>query len=137
MSSHLRSLLDIADELVELRRQRRTEAAFSSITLDAWTVSTYGDGMSFYQFFTDLVGLWDSISFNDANFARVVMTVANAGCGGGVFEGEHGIAVDFRRLLWNDYSNSLRGMPPTPVPARSSRNPSASGRKTSIPATNG
>lgn len=114
ISSDLTPLLDIADELVELR-QRYGGASLSSVTLDAWTAATYGGGMSFYQFFTDLVGLWDSVSFGDANFARIVMTVANAGCGG-VFEGEHGIAVDFRRLIWNDYSDSLRSIPPTKAP---------------------
>lgn len=115
ISSELTSLLDIADELVELRQHHRNEVAMSSVTLDEWTESTYGSGMSFYQFFTDLVGLWDSVSFGDANFARVVMTIANAGCVGGVFDGAHGVAVDFRRLIWNAYSDSLRSMPATPV----------------------
>ncbi|KAJ1030181.1 hypothetical protein NDA16_001092 [Ustilago loliicola] len=115
ISSDLTSLLDIADELVELR-QRYGGTSMSLVTLDVWTAATYGGGMSFYQFFTDLVGLWDSVSFGDANFARVVMTVANAGYGGGVFEGEHGIVVDFRRLVWNDYSDSLRSIPPTQAP---------------------
>lgn len=116
ISSDLASLLDIADELVELRQGYSSQSSISAITLDTWTAATYGGGMSFYQFFTDLVGLWDSVSFGDANFARVVMTVANAGCGGGLFEGEHGIAVDFRRLVWNDYSDSLRSIPPTKAP---------------------
>ncbi|SNX81833.1 uncharacterized protein MEPE_00538 [Melanopsichium pennsylvanicum] len=113
ISSDIAALLDIADELVDLRQCHRKSFNMSTTTLDEWTRSTYGGGMSFYQFFTDLVGLWDSVSFGDANFARVVMTVANAGCSGGVLEGEHGIAVDFRRLVWNDYSESLRSIPAT------------------------
>ncbi|SPO21097.1 uncharacterized protein UTRI_00574 [Ustilago trichophora] len=112
ISSNLSSLLDIADELVELRQRHRDNASMSTTTLEQWTSMTYGSSsMSSYQFFTDLVGLWDSVSFGDANFARIVMTIANAGCGGGLFEGEHGVAVDFRRLVWNDYSDSLRSMP--------------------------
>ncbi|KAJ9476655.1 RNA polymerase II-associated protein RBA50 [Pseudozyma hubeiensis] len=112
VAKSLTSLLDIADELVELRRQKPNDAAISTVTLDDWTSTTYGSSMTFYQFFTDLVGLWDSVSFGDANFSRAIMTVANAGCGG-IFEGDHGIAVDFRRLVWNDYSENLRSMPPT------------------------
>ncbi|CDU24125.1 uncharacterized protein SPSC_02754 [Sporisorium scitamineum] len=113
ISTELTSLLDIAEQLVALRRTHATTVG--RMTLDEWTARTYGAGMSFYQFFTDLVGLWDSVSFGDANFARVVVTVANAG-GGGVLEGEHGVAVDFRRLVWNDYSDSLRSMPAQRVP---------------------
>ncbi|TKY90735.1 hypothetical protein EX895_000733 [Sporisorium graminicola] len=117
ISSKLTSLLDIAEELVVLRRVHNAGATMSSITLDAWTAATYGGtSMSFYQFFTDLVGLWDSVSFGDVNFARAIMTVANAGGGGGVLEGEAGVAVDFRRLVWNDYSDSLRSMPSIRVP---------------------
>ncbi|GAC93338.1 cytoplasmic protein [Pseudozyma hubeiensis SY62] len=114
VSDFLTSLLDIADELVELRRQHPKDTLISTVTLDVWTSTTYGSSMTFYQFFTDLVGLWDSVSFGDANFSRAIMTVANAGCGG-IFEGDHGIAVDFRRLVWNDYSENLRSMPPTKV----------------------
>uniref|UniRef100_V5E7Z4 RPAP1/MINIYO-like TPR repeats domain-containing protein n=1 Tax=Kalmanozyma brasiliensis (strain GHG001) TaxID=1365824 RepID=V5E7Z4_KALBG len=116
ISQELTSLLGIADELVQLRRSHSDSNVMSTVTLDAWTTSTYSGSMSFYQFFTDLASLWDSISFGDANFARVVMTVANAGCKGGVFEGEDGMAVDFRRLVWNDYSDSLRSTPPIKVP---------------------
>ncbi|CBQ67916.1 conserved hypothetical protein [Sporisorium reilianum SRZ2] len=112
ISSELTSLLDIAEQLIILRR---TSTTMSSTTLDAWTSRTYGGGMSFYQFFTDLVGLWDSVSFGDANFARTVMSVANAG-GGGVLEGAHGVALDFRQLVWNDYSDSLRSLPAARVP---------------------
>ncbi|SPO20182.1 uncharacterized protein UTRI_00574_B [Ustilago trichophora] len=116
VSSDLTCLLDIADELVELRQRRRHDTSMSTTTLEQWTSTTYGSSsMSSYQFFTDLVGLWDSVSFGDVNFARIVMTVANAGCGGGLFEGEDGVAVDFRRLVWNDYSDSLRSMPSTKV----------------------
>lgn len=114
ISSELTSLLDIVDELVELRQQHPHRTLMSTVTLDAWTNNTYGSSVSFYQFFTNLVGLWDSVSFGDINFARTVMTIANAGCGG-VFEGDHGVAVDFRRLLWNDYSDGLRSMPSTTV----------------------
>lgn len=116
ISSHLTALMDIADELVLLRQRHCNESLLSAVTLDTWTATTYGGGMSFYQLFTDLVGLWDSVSFGDGNFARIIMTIANAGCQGGVFEGESGIAVDFRRLVWNDYSVSLRNMPPGRLP---------------------
>ncbi|ETS63747.1 hypothetical protein PaG_02063 [Moesziomyces aphidis] len=114
VSKSLGALLDVADQLVELRAQLRGKVSMSTVTLDAWTARTYGGAMSSYQVFTDLLGLWDSVSFGDANFARVVMTIANAGSG---IEGEHGIAVDFRRLVWNDYSDSLRSIPATPVAA--------------------
>ncbi|GAK62155.1 uncharacterized protein PAN0_001c0352 [Moesziomyces antarcticus] len=114
ISKSLGGLLDVADQLVELREQLRGKVSMSTVTLDVWTARTYGGAMSSYQVFTDLLGLWDSVSFGDANFARVVMTIANAGSG---IEGEHGVAVDFRRLVWNDYSDSLRSIPATPVAA--------------------
>lgn len=116
VSSHIASLLDFVDKLVELRRQDSSKL-FSTTTLEAWTTATIGNGVSFYQYFTDLVGLYESISFGDRNFARLIMTIANAGGQESVFEGKTGLAKDFRSLVWNDYRDSLKSMPETLCPS--------------------
>ncbi|PWZ02504.1 hypothetical protein BCV70DRAFT_196745 [Testicularia cyperi] len=137
VSKSLTSLLDVTDRLVELRAQfsvanaGQIDVQPGIVDLEAWTAATLGSDVPFYQFFTDLVGLYDAISFGDANFARVVMTVA---CGPASREtntrsdistgiqsaalylepSEQGMPQDFRSLVWNDYRDSLGSMPATP-----------------------
>ncbi|EPQ26236.1 uncharacterized protein PFL1_06171 [Pseudozyma flocculosa PF-1] len=75
---------------------------------ESWTTHTLGGHTSFYTFFTDLVGLYDSISFGDVSFGRILLVLCST---------SSNLAVEYRRLLWNDYADSLisiRLPPPTP-----------------------
>lgn len=54
-------------------------------------------GVSFYQLYTDLVGLYDAVSLGDPVFARVLLPPLAMT-----------YAVDYRRLLWSDYAHLLR-----------------------------
>lgn len=56
-------------------------------------------GVSYYQLYTDLVGLYDAVSFGHPLFARALLPpLAMA------------YASDYRRLLWSDYAHVLRGI---------------------------
>lgn len=58
-----------------------------------------GSETSYYSFYTDLVGLYDSISFGDELFALSLLPPTAAGQ-----------PTDYRRLLWNDYAHCLPGI---------------------------
>ncbi|WFD42143.1 hypothetical protein MPSI1_000782 [Malassezia psittaci] len=53
-------------------------------------------GVSFYQIYTDLLGLYDAISLGDAVFSRALLPPLAMS-----------YAADYRRLLWSDYSQCL------------------------------
>ena len=63
---------------------------------DDWIQKTMGGDTSFYQFYSDLVGLYDSISFGDENFGHLLLLLASI------------LPLDFRRLLWINYPDALR-----------------------------
>ncbi|KAL5632832.1 hypothetical protein ACGC1H_005693 [Rhizoctonia solani] len=56
-------------------------------------------GQPFYQFYTDLVGLYDAISFAHPLFSRVLLPPLSMN-----------YAKDYRRLLWGDYGHILRSI---------------------------
>ena len=54
-------------------------------------------GVSFYQVYTDLIGLYDAVSLGDPLFALALLPPLAMT-----------YAPDYRRLLWSDYAHSLR-----------------------------
>ncbi|KEP47718.1 cytoplasmic protein [Rhizoctonia solani 123E] len=61
--------------------------------------NTHLSGQPFYQFYTDLVGLYDAISFAHPLFSRVLLPPLSMN-----------YAKDYRRLLWGDYGHILRSI---------------------------
>lgn len=56
----------------------------------------FGASLPFYQLYTNLIGLYDSISFGMELFGRVLLLAQS-----------NQYASDYRRLLWIDYGHSL------------------------------
>ncbi|GAA5869894.1 hypothetical protein JCM8547_008099 [Rhodosporidiobolus lusitaniae] len=69
----------------------------SSLTIEG--VSSLVSSAPFYQLYTDLVGLYDSISLSDRLFGLVLLPPLSMA-----------YPVDYRRLLWTDYSHFLRNL---------------------------
>lgn len=83
------ALVYIADKLAE----------YNSGSLEDASVQAGGPQASYYEVYTDLIGLYDSISFGNPNFARVIL-VATA----------MKYPRDYRRLLWSDYAHMLKSI---------------------------
>ncbi|KAL0960553.1 hypothetical protein HGRIS_005591 [Hohenbuehelia grisea] len=66
-------------------------------TLETVAARFLGPSTPFYQYYTDLVALYDAVSFAHPVFARVLLAPTAM----------H-YAPDFRRLLWCDYEHVLR-----------------------------
>ncbi|GAA5917697.1 hypothetical protein JCM6882_003475 [Rhodosporidiobolus microsporus] len=62
-------------------------------------VSSTVSSAPFYQLYTDLVGLYDSISLSDRLFGLVLLPPLSMS-----------YPLDYRRLLWTDYSHILRNL---------------------------
>ncbi|KAG8712204.1 hypothetical protein FRC09_020119 [Ceratobasidium sp. 395] len=56
-------------------------------------------GQPLYQFYTDLVGLYDAVSFAHPIFSRILLPPLSMN-----------YAIDYRRLLWGDYGHILRSI---------------------------
>ncbi|KZT19594.1 hypothetical protein NEOLEDRAFT_1245723 [Neolentinus lepideus HHB14362 ss-1] len=56
-----------------------------------------GPSTPFYQFYTDFLGLYDSISFSHPLFARLLLPPLSMR-----------YPVDYRKLLWDDFHHTLR-----------------------------
>ncbi|GAA5974547.1 hypothetical protein JCM11641_002084 [Rhodosporidiobolus odoratus] len=69
----------------------------SSLTLEG--ISSLVSSAPFYQLYTDLVGLYDSISLSDPLFGLILLPPLSMS-----------YPLDFRRLLWTDYSHLLRNL---------------------------
>ena len=67
-----------------------------SLSLEA-AADALHTGVSFYQVYTDLLGLYDAVSLGDAVFAHALVPPLAMT-----------YAADYRRLLWNDYAHCLR-----------------------------
>ncbi|CAO1619885.1 unnamed protein product [Parajaminaea phylloscopi] len=110
IAPHLIELMDLGFHLSQTDRESRTGSRHSSgsiaPTLEALSASHFGPEVSYYSFYTDLVGLYDSISFGDALFARALLVPLSPAQ----------YAPDYRRLLWKDYSHLL---PTIRTPCRS------------------
>ncbi|CCO31153.1 hypothetical protein BN14_05187 [Rhizoctonia solani AG-1 IB] len=61
--------------------------------------NTHLSGQPFYQFYTDLVGLYDAVSFAHTLFSRMLLPPLSMN-----------YAKDYRRLLWGDYGHVLRSI---------------------------
>lgn len=78
----------------ELSQVENVEA---SPTLEDLATLHFGAETTYYSFFTDFLGLYDSISFGDKLFARSLLPPLDAGT----------YAADYRRLVWKDYAHLL------------------------------
>lgn len=94
----LRKLLELSATL------SRQEHGFHEIaplpappTLEQLSLDHFGPDVSYYSFFTDLVGLYDSTSFGDTLFAQALLPPL----------APMRYAPDYRRLLWKDYAHLL------------------------------
>ncbi|KAG9100178.1 hypothetical protein FS749_016041 [Ceratobasidium sp. UAMH 11750] len=61
--------------------------------------SRHLSGQPFYQFYTDLVGLYDAVSFAHPIFSRILLPPLSMN-----------YAIDYRRLFWGDYGHILRSV---------------------------
>ncbi|KAG8698842.1 hypothetical protein FRC08_005665, partial [Ceratobasidium sp. 394] len=61
--------------------------------------SRHLSGQPFYQFYADLVGLYDAVSFAHPIFSRVLLPPLSMN-----------YAIDYRRLFWGDYGHILRSV---------------------------
>ncbi|KAH7337251.1 hypothetical protein B0J17DRAFT_666900 [Rhizoctonia solani] len=61
--------------------------------------NTHLSGQPFFQFYTDLVGLYDAISFAHPLFSRILLPPLSMN-----------YAKDYRRLIWGDYGHILRSI---------------------------
>jgi hypothetical protein len=71
--------------------------------LETVAIRFLGPSTPFYQYFTDFVALYDSISFSHPQFARLLLPPTSMR-----------YALDYRKHLWGDFSHVLRTLR-TPV----------------------
>ncbi|CAL1713714.1 unnamed protein product [Somion occarium] len=74
-------------------------------TLEVVAKRFLGDSIPFYQYYTDFVGLYDSVSFSHPLFARLLLPPTSMR-----------YAVDYRKYLWADYSHIVKTIK-TPIEA--------------------
>ncbi|WRT69287.1 uncharacterized protein IL334_006271 [Kwoniella shivajii] len=67
--------------------------------LEKVSLNFLGSGVPFYQFYIDFVALYESISFSDTLFTQLLLSPLTMD-----------YPPDYRRLIWNDHSTSLKGM---------------------------
>ncbi|KAK7439312.1 hypothetical protein VKT23_017536 [Stygiomarasmius scandens] len=71
-----------------------------SATLEETSLPFLGPSNTpFYQFYTDLVGLYDAISFSHPLFGKILLPPTSMK-----------YAIDYRRLLWCDYPHIIRNL---------------------------
>ncbi|KAJ4473825.1 hypothetical protein J3R30DRAFT_3406671 [Lentinula aciculospora] len=70
-----------------------------SAPLELASLPLLGTSVPFYQFYTDFLSLYDSISFSHPLFSRLLLPPTSML-----------YAADYRKLLWSDYSHILRGI---------------------------
>ena len=91
------AIASILRKLASLTLDTRTpEADGPAYTLEMATARIYGSEVPFFQLYTDLLGIYDSVSYGDAAFALTVVQPL-AMC----------YPVDYRRILWLDYAHLL------------------------------
>ncbi|KAH8082422.1 hypothetical protein BXZ70DRAFT_1068239 [Cristinia sonorae] len=79
------------------------ESTESTVLLDVVATRFLGPSTPFYQYYTDFVGLYDSISFSHPLFARLLLPPISMR-----------YPSDFRKYLWVDYAHVIRTIK-TPV----------------------
>jgi hypothetical protein len=87
------TIAPLLDDLFALSRQL---AQLPSARVDSLEQAAQRDGAPFYQLYTDLLGLYDSISFGDARFGKALLAPLPMS-----------YAPDYRKLLWGDYAHLL------------------------------
>jgi hypothetical protein len=80
-------------------QSRDTETDTKTKSLEEAALSFLGPDIPFYQFFTDFVGLYESISFADPTFTRFLFVPMAMS-----------YPVDFRRLIWCEHPSIIRGI---------------------------
>ncbi|WFD35677.1 hypothetical protein MCUN1_002538 [Malassezia cuniculi] len=87
------------ESLLEQLESIANKIAKQSDTLEQVSMDVGGPQASYYEVYTDLVGLYDAISFGNKHFARAILVP---------------IAMkyprDYRRLLWSDYAHTLKSV---------------------------
>uniref|UniRef100_A0A0W0EV38 Uncharacterized protein n=1 Tax=Moniliophthora roreri TaxID=221103 RepID=A0A0W0EV38_MONRR len=73
------------------------KAEESSPSLEEVAVGFLGSSTPFYQYYTDLVALYDSISFSYPLFARLLLPPTSLR-----------YPIDYRKHLWDDFSHVMR-----------------------------
>jgi RNA polymerase II-associated protein 1 len=68
-------------------------------TLEQAALSFLGTSTTFYQFYTDLVALYDSISFSHPLFTKVLLPPLSMR-----------YSVDYRKYLWDDFGHLVRNI---------------------------
>lgn len=76
-----------------------TPAPTPTPTLEATALPFLGPDIPFYQFFTDFVALYESISFSDPTFTRLLFPPLAMS-----------YPVDYRRLIWCEHPSIIRGI---------------------------
>lgn len=71
----------------------------SNATLDTIAKAFLGFDQSFYQFYSDFIGLYDSASFGHELFGTLLLPPTS-----------HLYPRDYRRLLWGDYGHIIRSI---------------------------
>lgn len=90
--------LSLAAQSTQLLRRSFPLSPITSVS-NLETVSALYSSAPFYSLYTDLIGLFDSISLSHPNFAAMLLpTLAKT------------YPLDYRKLLWIDYSHLLRSI---------------------------
>lgn len=109
----LRTLMTVhADSMArqEFTQPQGRDFNHQPATLDQLAPRHFGEETSYYSFYTDLIGLYDSISYGDELFAlsllpplatRLHQDSATPAAS------SSGYPVDYRRLFWKDYAHLL------------------------------
>lgn len=93
ISSLISKLFNISKKIASISCHGST----SIPTLEEVSIKSLPNGIPFYQFYTDLLGLYDSISFGDDLFGRIVLSPTSMR-----------YPVDYRKLLWDNYVSSIK-----------------------------
>jgi len=88
-----------ADETMDEDKDKDTAMAVPPAPLESASKRFLTPGVPFFQFYTDLVALYESVSFGDPLFARVLVPPLAMN-----------YDVDYRKLVWADQPVSLRSM---------------------------
>ncbi|CAO1630988.1 unnamed protein product [Sympodiomycopsis kandeliae] len=89
---HLSILITVHATRLSMEEQQCTPIP----TFDEISPNHFGTETSYYSFYTDLIGLYDSISFGNELFSIVLLPPLS-----------NTYPIDYRRLIWKDYSHLL------------------------------
>ncbi|PWN52780.1 hypothetical protein IE53DRAFT_384758 [Violaceomyces palustris] len=98
VSGLISKLFDISDRIHSIE-SRKGDAGSGRGDLEEAFKKTFGEEVPFFQFYCDLIGLYDSTSFGDKMFSKVLTPVLS-----------YSYPKDYRNLFWKDYQTSLRSI---------------------------